>query len=175
MLFDKKNRHLIIYLLVLFIFISCKKTYIIPATKDAAVFSNFPHANCNGKREVAPGIGYGVLRYHELKPITYPVAFLQSGNPYSFKDAFLIGGFDLSQIPGKIKSAHLKLYVHYVSDHRERIMVFVRPLLKKWDDNQVTYLDVYQSKETGEINKNFAQSNEQLCKLVYFNLKATKK
>ena len=88
------------------------KTIIIPATKDASLSSLLPDTNIGGKNEIE-NKGYGTKKFIKGSDITYPAMYLYSGEE-NIKDAFIIGGFDLSKIDGEIKNASLKFYINYL-------------------------------------------------------------
>ena len=163
----------IMLLVTVILFQACTRTVIVPAGFDAALFSNLPATNIDGKKEV-PGKGYGTIRWYAGKAVTYPVMYLGNGAEDSVKDAFALGGFDLSHIKGEIIEARLLFYINYAEKTRKNVQVTVRPFKKAWSADQITYNDVFETTRSGSGLTNMVETDEKKCRLVYWDLKGQK-
>lgn len=165
----------ILYILTILciILFSCERKYIVPATKDAALLSNYPERNFSGKN-LDKDLGYGAVKKIGDKKITYPIMYLGSGSPDSIKDSFVLGGFDFSAISDKtIIKAFLKFYINYASSDRKNIIIFARPVLTDWDEKEVAYYSFYETTESYSDLKNNVEKDEKLCKLIVFDIKSS--
>lgn len=165
----------LIRILVLLFFIlcslSCKKTIIIPAQKDAFLSNNMPDKNISGKNEPVKGKGFGTKKRVAHGYVTYPAMYLNSNIDGNVKDAFIVGGFDLSSIKGEIIHASLKFFINYASNTRKRICIFIRPIKEEWDENTITYLDIYKTAGPNAKLHSIVESDENKCILIIFDIK----
>ena len=158
-------------LCILFIIcFSCTKKIIIPAQKDIFLSSNIPDKNISGKNEPIKGKGYGTRKKVSSGYVTYPAMYLGSNEHGNVKDAFMVGGFDLSLIKGKIIHASLKFFVNYASNTRKRICIFIRPIKKEWDENAITYLDVYKNIKPNSELHSIIEADENKSILIVFDV-----
>jgi len=163
---------LYIALILCIILFSCERKLIVPATKDAALLSNYPDRNFSGKN-FDKDLGYGAVKKIGDKKITYPIMYLGSGSPDSIKDSFVLGGFDFSSISDKtIIKAFLKFYINYSSSDRKNIIIFARPVLTDWDEGEVVYYTFYETTDSYSDLKNNVEKDERLCKLIVFDIKS---
>lgn len=167
---DKKVIFIIFFIFIIFIF-SCSKKVIIPATKDAALFSELPKINFSGKNEAKDNVGYITKKRVKDGFITYPAMYLYSGSNGALKESFIVGGFDLSGIRNKIKHASLKFFVNYSSTTRKNVCIFIRPVKKHWDESKITYLDIYTNTKSNAELKDMIDINEKRVKLIVFDVK----
>jgi len=158
-----------ISVLLMIVFFNCEKLIVIPAVKDAYVTSVYPDINFNGKVESVKGSGYGTRKNISDNFITYPVLYLI--NSEDEKASFLIGGFDLNSVKKNVVHASLKFFINYASNDRKNVTVFIRPLLEEWDDDKITFNDVYRISENEFALKNLAEKNDKLCKIIVFDIK----
>jgi hypothetical protein len=170
-----KNRRKFYYIeffLIILIIISCNQKIIIPATKDALLSSNMPDINYSGKSEAVHGKGFGIKKNTHNGYVTYPAMYLYSGDDeVNVKDSFIVGGFDMTKIKGKIKHASLKFYINYSSNTRKHVCVFVRPVRKEWHEQQIKYIDIYKTNQSESELTDIVESNEDKCVLIVFNIK----
>jgi len=141
------------------------------ATKDAQLSSLYPDINISGKNEPFKGIGYGTIKKIEGGYITYPAMYINSSDDYNIKESFIIGGFDLSKINGDVMHASLKFYINYSSNIRKNVCIILRPVKIKWDDEKITYLDIYKDTQMNAELLPIVESNENKCKIIVFNIK----
>lgn len=168
------NTKIYIYFFILFLTFSCNKKVTILATKDATLFNNYPEINFNGKKIVSEKLGYQTVKNNKYGKITYPALYIGSGNPDSIKDAFVIGGFDVTNIKPNFKKSLLKFFINYSSFTRKNITIVIRPIKKEWDEEKVNYFSFYKSIESGSELTNTVESNEKKCKIIVFDVKESK-
>lgn len=164
----------ILYILpILYIVLfSCERKYIVPATKDAALLSNYSERNFSGKN-LDKDLGYGAVKIIGDKKFTYPIMYLGSGSADSIKDSFVLGGFDFSAVGDRsITKAFLKFYINYASSERKNIIIFARPILNDWDEGEVTYSSFYETTDSYSDLKDNVVKDEKLCKLIVFDIKS---
>jgi hypothetical protein len=124
---------------------------VIYATKDAALRSLKPNNNYSGKTEAERNYGFGIKSYIQGGAVTYPVMTLEStSSSFIPKNSFLLGGFDISPVFNQvyilgntITSVKLRFFINYSTVDRNEVCVYVRRVLKDWDENTVTYNHVY--------------------------------
>jgi len=163
----------IIFIFVLLFLFSCFRKVVVLAEKDATLFSNYPDINFSGKKIISEDLGFQTVKNNKNGRITYPALYLGSGNPDSIKDSFVIGGFNLNNIDPNFKKARLKFFINYSSFTRRNVIIFIRPVKKEWDEERITYSDIYIQKE-GEIKlTDMIEQDEKKCKLIIFNVEQT--
>ncbi|MBN2497653.1 MAG: DNRLRE domain-containing protein [Deltaproteobacteria bacterium] len=120
------------------------------ASKDAWLSSAHPEQNLGGKRPGTPGMGFGQKSPVAGGQVSYPVLILDvNGGSFAPKDSLVLGGFDLSAAPASVASARLRLFVNFAGAPRERVTLLVHPLARDWDENAISYLDVYSGRSPG--------------------------
>ncbi len=160
------------YIFIIFLTFCCKKEIIL-ATKDVALFNNYPEINFNGKEIISDQLGYQTVKNNKYAKITYPALYIGSGNPDSIKDAFVLSGFDFTNVKPNFKKAVLKFFINYSSFTRRNVMITIRPLKKDWDEKKVNYLSFYQSIESGAEVTDLVENNEKNCILALFDINET--
>jgi len=158
-----------ISVLLMILLFSCKKVIIIPAVKDAFVTSVYPDINFSGKDEAVKGFGYGTKKSISDNYITYPALYLINSDDE--KASFLIGGFDLNSVKNEVFHASLKFFINYASNDRKNITIFIRPVLQDWDDDKITFNDIYQIHDNDFVLKGLAENKDNLCKIIVFDIK----
>lgn len=161
----------IVYVVVVIILIcSCKKKVLIPATKDALLSSDMPDTNYSGKHEAVPGKGYGVKKRVRDGFVTYPALYLSSSDENTAKDAFILGGFDLGAIQGEVVYARLKFFINYASVDMRNVCIFVRPVVKAWDETTITFHDIYKSVNMGSLYTDMVDYHDEKGLIIVFDL-----
>jgi len=162
---------ILIFAFILLTNISCSNKIVIRATKDAALLNNHPKKNFSGKKEAIRNIGYITKKRTQNGFITYPAMYLYSGLENNIKESFVLGGFDLSDFNSSVKHASLKFFINYSSTIRNNLCVFVRQLARDWDENNITYNDVYKSTKPNAGFTDIVNSKESDTKLIVFDVK----
>ena len=157
----------IILFFLFFSYCSCSQIIIVPAKKDVLLSSGMRDKNINGKNEPLFGNGFGTRKRVKNGYVTYPAMYLFGGDEEENKDAFLLGGFDFSSINGEIKHASLKFFINYVSNTRNNLCVFVRPVKRSWDEKEISYNNIF-TKNGGLTS--FVESNDNQCLLIVLNV-----
>lgn len=160
-------------LCLIFIILGCYNKIIILATKDATLLSNHQKINFSGKKIISQQLGYQTVKYNKKGKITYPALYIGSNNLDSIKDSFVIGGFDFKNIDKNFKKARLKFFINYSSFTRKNITIFIRPLKKEWDEDKITYSDIYKNVDNEIKLTDMVEDNEKNCKLILFSVEQT--
>ena len=165
---------IIFVILFSFLLISCSSsTVVIPFDYDVALCSDYSTSVINGK-QLHPKLGLGGVSQVDNKKYTYPVAYLGSNYSISSKDAIALGGLEISKIDPTFKKVKLKFFINYKDVSRKNVMLFVRPILTQWNQNDTTFNFFYKYDEIDNeyiLTENVVK-DEQKCVLVLFDIKA---